>query len=207
MKQKQQAGFSLLELMVAMGIVAILVTVGWPMFVEQGRTSNRTDAILATNAVALALTQFESDNGNFIWATPPDPVTAVNAHNRYLPMVPVGVASGTPADNICTERRGFRWVPADGRYESCRGLYSISVSIDGVADNAAGTSFIITTTAIAGREQAAIAGDPNAGDPPCQQFILDNNGAKDYNPSADLLLIEAKGVNDLHSVKKCWGSD
>ncbi len=201
---KQQTGFTLIELMIVVAIIGIIATVGWPMYTEQGRLNNRVDALVATNAVALALTQYESDNGEFHWDANPGAVTVANAHNRYLPMANVGLTSGTTDDIICTERRGFRWVPADNRYESCKGLYSINVVIGG---GAAANTFVITTTAIAGRPQAAVAADPDAGDPPCQQFILDNNGAKDYNPSAALLALEAKGTNNLHSVRKCWGSD
>lgn len=208
---KKHAGFNLVELLVAMAIIAIIAGVGWPLFVQQGQTNNRTEAIIATNAVALALTQFESDTGSFTWTTPPGAAADPNAHNRYMPLVAVGAASGTIADNICMQDRGFRWVAVNGRYESCRGNYFITVDIGAPgAGDGTGTSFIVTTTPIPGTPQAIDPGDPtnlDVGDHECQQFILDNNATKDYNPSAYLLGKEAKGVEILHSAKRCWGAD
>jgi len=210
MKIKLQAGFTLVELMVVVGIIGILGLVGWPMYLEQGRTNNRTDAIIATNAVHLALTKFESDAGGFAWATPPTPVTAFNAHNRYLPNVAgIGLVSGNSvADNICTTERGFRWVLANGRYESCKGNYSIVVALAGVGPNGTATSYTITTTAIAGL--------PQSNDFWCNSFTLTNNGVRGHSA------IDGPGANDptpvtdqgtaanvdgpIHSTKRCWGS-
>jgi len=194
-----------------MAIIGLITGVAWPLFIEQGRVNNRTDAILATNAVALALTKYESDNGNFKWDGPPGgpgAVTVPNAHNRYLPLVPVGLASGTIADNICTENRGFRWVPGNARYESCRGNYSINVVINPPLNpDGSGASYTITTTAIAGLAQDRVPADEDQRDSECLSFILDNNGTKDYTPSAYLLTKHVKGAGNLHSVKRCWTSD
>lgn len=220
MKIKLQAGFTFIELMIVVAIIGILGMVGWPMYLEQGRTNNRTDAILATNAVHLALTKFESDAGGFTWTTPPGAVTAANAHNRYLPNVGIpgpgiGLASGTVVtDNLCTAERGFRWVPANGRYESCKGLYSIVVDIGapGAGDGVLGPSFFITTT--------AIAAGPQSNDFWCNAFTLTNNGVRGHSA------IDGPGANDptpvtdqaaagfggatsdgpIHSTKRCWGS-
>ncbi len=209
---KQQSGFSLIELMIVLAIIAIIVGVGWPMYAEQSRANNRTDAIIATNAVALALTQFELDNVNgFVWDEPPGAVTAANAHNRYLPLVAVGPASDGGADDVrCTQRRGFRWVAANNRYESCRGLYSIAVAITPDPDDPArGIAFTITTTAIGDRPQRL--------DLECNSFTLTSNGVKghiaiahpDRAPEAsDPLVLQpdptSEGEN--HSTRRCWGS-
>ncbi len=196
---KQLAGFTLIELLVVMAIIGIIAGVGWPMYIEQGRTSNRTDALLATTAVALALTQYQSDTGKYSWATPP----AAGAHSRFLPLVAVGANSGTTADSTCAQRRGFRWVGANNRYESCHGLYSISVSIDGVAGAGThtGTTFIVTTTAIPTR--------PQSNDQECNAFTLNSNGTKGHRAIGDPLLVQPGATTNgpFHSTKRCWGSD
>lgn len=207
---KKYKGFTLIEVMVVVGIIAIITTIAWPIYLEQGRSSNRTNAIVATSAVALALTQFASDNSlGFVWSSPPGAVTAANAHNRYLPLVVVGAASdGSTNDNTCTQQRGFRWVPANARYESCRGLYSITVAITpDPADATIGIAYTITTTAIAGLAQSR--------DLECNSFTLDNNGVKGHI-AYDGIPAEADGPvamqagpttdGQFHSTKRCWGS-
>lgn len=214
---KQQTGFNLIELMVVMAIIGLLASMGWKMFTEQGRTNNRTDAILATNAVSLALTQFQSDNTlGFVWSVPPGAVTAPNAHNRYLPLVVVGPASdGSTFDNTCSQQRGFRWAVANARYESCRGFYFITVIPVDADGNGVNEAFTITTTAIVGR--------PQENDFECNSFTLNNNGVKGHiaiddplNPGvgpvsdqaiADPLNAAPTADGQFHSTRRCWGSD
>ena len=208
---KQHVGFTLVELMVVVGIIGILGLVGWPMYLEQGRTNNRTDAIIATNAVHLALTQFESDAGGFAWGPP---AVLFNANNRYFPNagIPgpgIGLASGNSVtDNICTTQRGFRWVAANGQYESCKGYYSIVVALAGAGPNGTAASYTITTTAIAGR--------PQSNDFWCNSFTLTNNGVRGHSaidgplptdPTPFTTQGTAANVDGpIHSTKRCWGS-
>lgn len=208
----KQNGFNLIELMIVMAVIGIIAGVGWPMFLEQGRSSNRTDAIIATSAVALALTQFDSDNtGGFVWDPAPvaGDTVAVNAHARYLPMVAVGPASdgGSTNDAICTRDRGFRFSFANNQYESCRGYYSITVAIG--VDATLNPTFLITTTAIPGL--------PQSNDFECNQFTLTNNGVKGHVAIDGPGIFDQKPVTDqggpanvdgpLHSTNGCWGSD
>ncbi len=211
---RRQTGFNLVEIVIVIAIIGIIATVGWPMYVEQGRSNNRTDAIIATSAVALALTQHASDSVNgFVWNNPPGAVTVANAHNRYLPQVNVGPDSTDGTLNaVCTQNRGFRWVGgAANRYESCRGLYSIAVAITPDPDlPARGIAFTITTTAIATRPQRL--------DLECNAFTLDNNGLKghlasahpDRAPEAGDPLVSQPGPaseGPFHSTRRCWGSN
>ena len=213
---KRQIGFTLIEMMVAVAIVGLLMTMGWKMYGEQSRISNRTDGILATTAVALALRKFQTDNGNFTWLAGGGALNTVSAHHRYLPQVNVGTALSTPnsdVDNTCAERRGFRWSLATGQYESCRGLYSIVVDIGPTVALAPGSgngtdvAYVITTTAIVGR--------PQANDLECNTFTLNSDGVKghsaiDESPGIGPVTEQGGLATDdgqFHSTRRCWGSD
>lgn len=180
---KFQKAFTLLELMIVLAIIGIITAIGWPAYIEQGLAGNRTDGIAATNAVSIALIQYESDNGDFVWDAAPGAVTVDNAHNRYLPNVAVGTGNSNPANNdTCIQNRGFRYSTDDTRYESCRGYYSISV------DTGHTSGFKITTLAIGNQ----------VNDDDCRSFTLDNNGVKGYTATTG---------NTNSSVKRCWGSN
>lgn len=215
---KRQIGFTLIEMLVVVAIVGILMTMGWRMYAEQSRSNNRTDAIRATTAVALALTKFESDIGAYTWTTPPGAVTVANAHNRYLPQILVGPASdGSTNDITCSNRRGFRFSVPNNRYESCRGFYSIVVDIGPNVAAALGSgdatdvAYVITTT--------AIATGPQRLDLECNTFTLDSDAVKghtayphpDRAPEPGDPLVDQPGANNSegawHSTRRCWSSD
>lgn len=178
---KNQKAFSLIELVIVLAVVGMLATFGWPAYLDQARSNKRSDAIIATNAVAMALTQYQSDNGIFKWDASPGGATTNNAHNRYLPLVSVGGNNSNAAqNNICTQDRGFRYSTANSRYESCRGDYVIVVTVAN-----SGATFSIATTPVAGTDLAQ--NDTN-----CPTFTLTDTGTK--------------GVGSGSSVKRCWGS-
>jgi len=179
---KQQKGLSLIELVIVLAVIAILATIGWPIYLEQSYINKRSDAVIATNSVAAALTQYATDKGNFVWNANPGAVTVDNAHNLYKPNVDVGNDATDPLKNrTCTEDRGYRWSTTNTRYESCNGYYVITVS------TADASGFKITTVPTPGTDLAANDAD-------CTQFTLDNNAVKGFDGSSD------------SSVKRCWGS-
>lgn len=215
---KRQIGFTLLELMVVMAIVGILMTMGWKMYDEHSRTNNRTDAIRATTAVALALTKFKTDNGSFIWLGGGGAANTVSAHHRYLPQIDVGTALSTPSsanDITCANRRGFRWSFANGQYESCRGFYFITVVVTDTDADGLNDFFTITTSVMPLL--------PQANDLVCNQFTLNSNGVRghlainDPDPAGDQPVADQAAVDlpnaaatasgQFHSTRRCWGSD
>ena len=58
-------GFSLIELMIVVVVVAILAAVVYPSFIEQVRKSRRADAITALNAIAQAQERWRANNATY----------------------------------------------------------------------------------------------------------------------------------------------
>lgn len=64
-RRPSRGGFSLIELLIAMAIVAVLVALAYPSFIRQIQTSRRSDAKSALLACAQMLERFSSQNGNY----------------------------------------------------------------------------------------------------------------------------------------------
>lgn len=67
MMQKHR-GFTLIELMIVVAIVAILAAVAWPSYQEQIRSTNRADAQGALLGLAQAMERHFTQNGNYLGA-------------------------------------------------------------------------------------------------------------------------------------------
>lgn len=61
----RHGGFTLIELMIAVAIVAILAAVAYPTFIEQVRKSRRADAVTALSAVAQAQERWRANNTTY----------------------------------------------------------------------------------------------------------------------------------------------
>lgn len=62
---KQQRGFTLIELMIVVAIVAILAAVAWPSYQNQIRSTNRADAQGALLGLAQAMERHFTQNGTY----------------------------------------------------------------------------------------------------------------------------------------------
>ncbi len=60
---KRNSGFTLIELVIAVAILAIIATVGYPWYAKQMQKARRADAKVALQSVALAQEQFFTVNG------------------------------------------------------------------------------------------------------------------------------------------------
>jgi len=64
-RRRSVAGFTLIELMAVVVVVAILAVIALPNYMEQVRKSRRADAIIELNRVAQAQERWRANNPNF----------------------------------------------------------------------------------------------------------------------------------------------
>lgn len=58
-------GFTLIELMIVVAVVAILAAIAFPSFIEQVRTSRRSDALAEAGRMQLAMERWRADNPSY----------------------------------------------------------------------------------------------------------------------------------------------
>jgi type IV pilus assembly protein PilE len=92
---RRVSGFTLVEVMVAAGIVAILGMVAFPSFMQSVRKSKRTDAQTALTNTSTMLERFFGTNGTYTTNTAVlglkiDSGTAYSANGEYVMTVAAG---------------------------------------------------------------------------------------------------------------------
>jgi len=90
---RQAAGFTLLELLVVLVIVAILGTIAYPSYIDSVRKSKRADARTQLMEASQYMQRYYSQNDRFDQSNADTPVA--NALPSALATVPRGAASGT----------------------------------------------------------------------------------------------------------------
>ena len=63
---KQQRGFTLIELMIVVVVLAILTAIAYPTYTNQILKSRRADGIAALNHAAMLMESWRSDNATYI---------------------------------------------------------------------------------------------------------------------------------------------
>ena len=109
MQYRRNAGFTLIEAMIAVVIIGILAAIAWPTFEAQSRRSKRTDAVKALTFAVTELERCQSDSGLYTGCTftaaSPDgyyTVTAATTSDTYtLTATPVA-GGGQDDDADCT---------------------------------------------------------------------------------------------------------
>jgi prepilin-type N-terminal cleavage/methylation domain-containing protein len=139
---RNERGFTIIELLVGMGIVAVLMAIVVPSFLSAKQSTHSKEAIAAGGAYNAAIAQFQTDHGNMlpgdsdqapaVQGTPAGPASLLK--HSYLKQQPAGVVEGRIGVSMST---GCQAPPSAGQFVGwvayCPGnlganAYSIRVS-------------------------------------------------------------------------------
>ena len=128
MVQKNK-GFTLIELMIAVAIVAIIATVAYPSYREQVRSSKRADAMADLMELSQFMERIFTENGTYqpggsnptlpFTQSPPSggasynlTISASSATTYTLRAAPTGSQSGDRCGNLTINHTGLKGVSA-----------------------------------------------------------------------------------------------
>ena len=92
--EKQQAGFTLIELMITVAVVGILAMVAYPSYQEYVRRANRADAQASMLENAQFLERFFTTNGTYSGATLPKQQSPESGTAKYSITTTAASATG-----------------------------------------------------------------------------------------------------------------
>ena len=120
---KMRRGFTLVELLVVIVIIAALAGLTAPMVIRQRKKADQTEAVNNARQIGLALFEFETEYGSFPDAatakevaknTDTTEVTAIDANGRFRQMIRAGVA---PAESMFYSKTVYTKKP-DNAFET-----------------------------------------------------------------------------------------
>ncbi len=105
MNHRMRSGFTLVELLVVIVIIAALAGLTAPMVIRQRKKADQTEAVNNARQIGIALFEFETEYGSFpdddtaqavASATDTNAVSGKTANDRFRQMVRAGIAQSEP---------------------------------------------------------------------------------------------------------------
>ena len=182
---RKTKGFTLVELLVTITIMAILSVIAWNQFTQQKTKVWRQDCIAGISGISQALEEWRKANG----------IYHLDAINSYKP----GVSN---AELQHCQHRGYQTsVVAAGPFNSCNNACRITVTIPDTRPAAlAAESYLITATRFYN------AGTPDSDkDSECNVFYMNDLGEKGAINLAGTDSTYTPGTTALQQIKRsCW---
>lgn len=122
---KQQKGFTLIELMITVAIIAILAAIGYPLYESQSRKGKRTEAIAALTTAQAEMERYYlnqgSGSGSYLGAAPSTlgltqsgsynvTIGNVAAETYTLTATPQGGQANDPCGTFSIDQSGLKAV-------------------------------------------------------------------------------------------------
>ena len=103
MRKQSHGGFTLIELMVTVAILAILGGIAYPLYESQSRKGKRPDGITALEKVAQAQLRYFADNNTYTTTVTNLPgITSATSPGGYYTITVAGDTAGSASSFVVT---------------------------------------------------------------------------------------------------------